>query len=180
MGKQYDGAHIQFKLEQVPDVKRSEAEGRPIYNEIEVIEVHYPGSDITVVPVNEIHKREYAEQYNAFKAGLEQPESGTPLEQWAPMPRNLVLELKHFGIRTVEQLAEASAEAQRKHGMLKQWMKKAKEWLAAANSTQSDVAKLKSQMEALETRLKKAMEMNEVLIQRIEATEGTRLRDVAA
>lgn len=180
MGKQYDGAHIQFKLEAVQDIRRSEAEGRPIFNEIEIIEVHFPGCDITAVPVNELHKKEYAEQYAQFKAGLEQSTTGTPLEQWALLTKSQVYELKHFGIRTVEQLAEANAEVKRKHGAMHALSKKAKEWLAAANSTQSDVARLTSQVESLEAKLKKAMEMNEVLIQRIEATEGTRFRDVAA
>jgi hemolysin activation/secretion protein len=86
-------------------------------------------------------------------------------------------ELQYLGFKTVEQVANASDEAKRKLGTLSKFIKLAQEWLAAANSTQNEVVKLKNQLEQEQIRTAKLENKVELLLQRISANEGTDLRD---
>jgi outer membrane protein TolC len=86
-------------------------------------------------------------------------------------------EFQYLGFKTVEQVANATEDAKRKLGTLSKFVKLAKEWLAAANSDQNDVAKLRVQLEQYQTKYAKLEEKLELLMQRIEASEGTDLRD---
>ena len=183
--KMYDGGHVEFFMDLVPDVKESEAKGRPIYKEVESVRVKFPGSDEHVVVVEERHKQEYPDKYKAFKEGLSQPEEGTPLETWPMMTRPVVMELKHFGIRTIEQLSEITDEARRKLGPLGTWSKKAKEYLKAVNSGPNQAIALQEINEKLQAKIKKYEDQIELLIRRVESLEGNRFdggrinRDVA-
>lgn len=139
------------------------------------VRVKFPGSDETVIPVEEKHKREYPEKWAAFTKNLEQPTEGTPLENWPMMTRPIVQELKHFGFRTIEQLAEGLDDAKRKLGPLGVWIKKAKEYLKAAQSGPNEVVKLREQLETAQARNKKLEENQvELLIMRVESLEGNR------
>jgi hypothetical protein len=183
--RMYDGANIEFFMDLVPDVRESEAKGRPIYREVESIKVKYPGMDETVVPVEPRHAEQYPEKYKAFKEGLAQPEEGTSLESWAMIPRSVVMEMKYFGIRTIEQLATVTDEARRKLGPLSTWVKKAKDYMKALESGPNLAVTLQQLNEQLETKVKKYQEQIELLILRVESLEGNRFeggrinRDIA-
>jgi hypothetical protein len=58
---------------------------------------------------------------------------------------------------------------------LAKFIKLAKEWLDASSSTQADVVKLKQQLEKEQSRTAKLEERLELLMQRVEASEGTSL-----
>lgn len=173
--KQYHGANINFTLETVPDQAATDkANGVPKFKEVEIITVQYPGGEITPVLVNDSHRKEYAEQYAAFKAKEEQPLDGSPLSHWALIPRPVVEELKYFQIKTVEQLAELDDTAKRKIGPLSTWCKKAKEWVKAGTSTQTEVTALREQLERQTKRSDKLENDLAIMIQRVEANEGIR------
>lgn len=174
----YKGAHIKFKrIKEFDEKATEEAGGIPQYKTYDILEVKRPGGDVTPVRVEEWHKKEYPEQWAAFQANQEQPLDGTPLEQWPMITIEVCEQLKHFGIRTIEVLAELNDDLKRKIGPLSVWQKKAKEWLNAANSKQSEVTTLKAQVEKLTKQIAKYQADNDLLIQRIEATEGIRFRD---
>lgn len=177
----YHGATVFFYMEDEElDASATRKAGRPIYKPpFEMFSIRHPGADETCVPVDDRHRQLYPEKYAAFKAGQEQPQEGTPLKLWPPIPKGIGLELGYFGIRTVEQLAACADDAKRKIGVHSRYCKIAKDWLEAANSKESNVAALKGQMEALEAKNAKQAEQIELLLQRIESLSGTSLTNTA-
>ena len=101
---------------------RSSAEGRPIFEDIEVVEIRIPGSrNWTPYPAaahshwevnpftGEQTSRTYAErfprQYAQFKAQMQQTKTGTPLDHAPFLSEGKRAELRAQNIYTVEQLA---------------------------------------------------------------------------
>ena len=84
--------------------------------------------------------------------------------------------MQYLGFKTVEQLAVATDDVKRKLGPLSKFVKLAKDWLEAANSTQNDVAKMKQQLEKAEARAAALEHKLELFMQRVEANEGIDLR----
>jgi hypothetical protein len=170
--KRYDGANIRFFTELVPNEEASTKAGRPIYDEIELFEIHWPGGDKRPRPIQPQDIQEYPELYKAFKGGQEQITEGTPLTEWSMMPKSAAAELAYFGIRTVEQLAGATDEVKRKMGTVSSYTKKAKEWLKAAGSDQVKVAALSEQLEKTQATAKKLEDQLAMALLRIESLEG--------
>lgn len=174
--KRYSGANVRFFNAYNENREKSAKEGRPIYDEIPSISIQWPGGDETVRRIEPQDIQEYPDKYAAFMAGNEPVDSGTPLSEWPPITGTAVRELQHLGFKTIEQLAEATDEVKRKLGPLSKFVKTAQEWLAAANSSQSDVVKLKAQLEREQVRTARLEEQVELLMRRIEGNEGTDLR----
>src|ERR1700755_316054 len=84
-----DGAHPQFFTESQPNAARSEKEGRPCFDDVEMVKILIPGDRLTefVARVNEGHKRRWPKAYAAFKDGQEAPVEGTPIEQLPGMTK---------------------------------------------------------------------------------------------
>ena len=101
---------IKFSVEPQENEQASRKAGRPIFDDVEVIEIRVPGDpDIRRSNVTPDHKRLYPKQYLAFKKGnAQEAVSGTPLSVWPPMKRSQVEEARHFGVHTVQQLAQIS------------------------------------------------------------------------
>lgn len=174
--KRYQGANIKFFYAYNENEEKSLREGRPIFDEIPSISIQWPGGDETVRRIEPQDVQEYPELYSRFKAGSEPVADGTPLAEWSLMTGSAMRELQYLGFKTVEQLANGSDEAKRKLGSLSKFVKLAQDWLAAAKSDQNEVVKLKQLLEKSETRTKALEEKMELLLQRIEANEGTDLR----
>lgn len=174
--KRYSGANIKFFYSYNENREKSLKEGRPIFDEIPSISIQWPGQDETVRRIEPQDMHEYPELYARFKAGSEPVLEGTPLAEWPMMSGSAMRELQYLGFKTVEQLAAANDEIKRKLGPLSKFCKLAKEWLDAANSDQNSVVKLKQQLE-IETKKREHLEHKlELLMQRVEANEGTDLR----
>jgi hypothetical protein len=174
--KRYQGANIKFFFAYNENEEKSLREGRPIFDEIPSISIQWPGGDETVRRIEPQDIQEYPELYSRFQAGSEPVADGTPLAEWSLMTGSAMRELQYLGFKTVEQLANGSDEAKRKLGSLSKFVKLAQDWLAAAKSDQNEVVKLKQLLEKSETRTKALEEKMELLLQRIEANEGTDLR----
>lgn len=174
--KRYSGANIKFFYSYNENREKSLREGRPIFDEIPSISIQWPGMDETVRRIEQRDIDEYPELYARFKAGSEPVLEGTPIAEWPMMTGSAMRELQYLGYKTVEQLAKASDESKRKLGPLSKFCKLAKEWLDAADSDQNSVVKLKQQLEQ-EGKQRRALEEKvELLLQRLEATEGTDMR----
>lgn len=174
--KRYSGANIKFFYAYNENREKTLKEGRPIFDEIPSISIQWPGQDETVRRIEPQDMHDYPELYARFKAGSEPVTEGTPLAEWAMMSGSAMRELQYLGFKTVEQLAAATDDVKRKLGPLSQFVKLAKDWLAAANSTQNDVAKMKQQLEKAEARAAALEHKLELFMQRVEANEGTDLR----
>jgi hypothetical protein len=121
------------------DDTASVEQGRPIYFDCEMVRIYTPGDRNNVVdrPVRDSDKSRWPKQYMAFKAGGDEAAQtvGTPLREWPGVGRAMSEELTYFGIRTVEQLAEANDAACMKVGGLYQLKKAAAIWLDKSKAT---------------------------------------------
>lgn len=174
--KRFHGANVRFFNSYNENKEKSLAAGRAIFDEIPSISIQYPGGDETVRKIEPQDVADYPELYAAFKAGSEAVVSGTPLAEWPLMNGSTLRELQHLGFKTVEQLADAHDEIKRRLGPTGRFVKMAKDWLDAANSSQFNVVTLKQQLEREQKRTAKLEEQVELLMQRIEGNEGTDLR----
>lgn len=104
---------VRFFRMPVKNEEKSLEEGRPIYDDVEMIEKRVRGdrNNIVVKPVTQQEKRDFRDAYRAFLEDTEVKESGTPLAEWPPVNASLREELKYFGYTTVEHLAEADDNA---------------------------------------------------------------------
>jgi len=174
--KRYSGANVKFFYSYNENREKTAKEGRPIFDEIPSISIQWPGQDETVRRIEPQDIHDYPELYARFKAGSEPVIEGTPLAEWPMMSGSAMRELQYLGFKTVEQLAAATDDVKRKLGPLSKFVKLAKDWLDAANSTQNDVAKMKAQLEKAEARAAALEHKLELFMQRVEANEGTDLR----
>lgn len=130
---QRGGPFVEFGLFPRQNAEKSKEAGRPIFEDVEYVKIIVPGDrDEVHRPARDTDRREYRRQYEAFKAGMAAPVSGTPLASWPSLTGSQVAELAFFNVKTVEQLADmADGHAQRFMGAqaLKQ---KAQAFLEAA------------------------------------------------
>lgn len=174
--RRFHGANVRFFNSYNENKDKSLQAGRSIFDEIPSISIQYPGGDETVRKIEPQDTADYPELYAAFKIGSEVVVSGTPLAEWPLMNGSTLRELQHLGFKTVEQLADAHDELKRKLGPTGRFIKMAKDWLDAANSSQFSVVALKQQLEREQKRTAKLEEQVELLLQRVEGNEGTDLR----
>lgn len=96
---------VRFFLHPLQDEEKSRLEGRPIYKEIEMIEVLTPGSrDVLHRKVNQEDMIRFKAHYDAFKASSEHRLDGTPLNEFPFITAAERKELEYFNIFTGEQL----------------------------------------------------------------------------
>jgi hypothetical protein len=174
-------ANVRFTIEYRENPLKTAAEGIPVYDEVETIWVKFGAMDETVRAVEKSDREGiFKEQYQAWKAGVELGLKGTPIDEWSAIPGSAAREFKHVGFHTIEQLAEAPDVAKQKLGTLGRFCDVAKRWVENSQSDQSRVVALEQAVESERKRSKSLEEKLEVLIARINATEGTDLKlDVA-
>jgi hypothetical protein len=116
-----DKARPRFYMDAVHNMALSTKEGRPIYEDKEMVEVRIPGDKLFsfVSVVEEKHKERWPEHYAAFKRGEQQATIGMPLEHWAHplLSRSRIAELKAMHIMSVEDLAGVGDNVLPKIGM---------------------------------------------------------------
>jgi hypothetical protein len=110
-----------FYLEPVQDELASAREGRPIFREVERVEIFLPGNPWTM-PVHNVtdeHRQRWSREYEAFRQGLEPIVDGTPIAEWPILNRAQVMELQALQIMSVEEVAALSDTAcQRAMGLM--------------------------------------------------------------
>lgn len=134
---------------------RSAEEGRPIYEEVDYIQIMSPGNKDSIIqrPADDMDKNRFAEHYQKYKARGSDDEvlEGTRLEDWPGITRSQCEELKFFNIHTLEQImatADSNAQNIMGFGLLKQ---KAEAYLtdADANAAKQALADQKRENEEL-------------------------------
>ena len=97
---------VQFFREAVLSEFKTTQEGRPIYDDVDMIKIHTPGSRDTVVnPVHEGYKQRFPKQWAQYVAKVDQTSSGTPLKVLPWLTTSQVAEMAYFNVHSVEQLA---------------------------------------------------------------------------
>ena len=173
--KPFHGANVRFFNDPIQNKAKSEAAGRPVFDDIPSISIQYPGMDETVRRVEPRDIQAYEEEWKAFQAGNEPVQSGLPLVEWAMVTGSVVKELHYLGFKTVEQLAAANDEVRRKLGPLGNLVKKAQDYIDAAATPQAEVVNLRESLEREKKRTSKLEEMVNLLLSRINSTEGNNL-----
>ena len=80
--------------------------GRPIFDDVDMIRIHTPGSKDTLVAVaHHGYQERFPRQWAQYKAGMEQTTSGTPLSVLPWLTVSQIAEFAAMNIKSVEQLA---------------------------------------------------------------------------
>jgi len=159
---------------------KSDSEGRPIFDDIEAVEIRFPGSrNFGVYPAHQmshwtidentgeqrpVHYAErFRRQYNQFKDHQEQTKSGTPLDFAAFLTEGKRAELKSQNIYTVETLAAVEGAELKNLGPGGRDMKnKAQEYINAGKSRVPDI-KMQADLDAMRAKLQTLEEDNNAL-----------------
>lgn len=101
---------VRFFSQPVKDDMASIQEGRPIFQDTDMVEIRVRGdrNNIVVKPATNEHKARFRGAWEAYRQGRDVQQSGTPLLEWPPCTKSMVEELKYLGFHTVEQVAGAS------------------------------------------------------------------------
>lgn len=100
---------VTFTYHPFIDHSRSKQEGRPIYQDVEMIEIRIPGSrDVLIRNVTEEDKVIYSRLYDHFKAKNTAMIDGTPLTEFPFITAADRKELEYFNVYTAEQIVSIS------------------------------------------------------------------------
>jgi len=150
-----EGLYVLFTTEAIQSDLKTKESGRPVFEDIEIIEIRIPGDDKTIIKtiVSDEHRERFPDEYDAFKENAVFSDSGTPLEHWPAVTKSQVAALKHNHIMNVEDLANLSDANVANIMGGNELKQKAKAFLASANDN-ALVEKQASEIEELRTAIK--------------------------
>jgi|TARA_R110000824_G_scaffold135302_4_gene298540 hypothetical protein len=167
------GFYVEFELRPAENRAESVKTGHPVFDDIEIAVITMPGGSLGVDKVvNEALLTEWKHgipgrkppspsaiaSYDAWKDGREAPVNGIDLKNWPGVTPAQLKMCQGANIRTVEDLADANADAIRRLGMGGVALRnKAISYMESAvtNKNSEEVASLKVEMEALKESLAK-------------------------
>ena len=95
---------VKFFMKPKQDKGQTEKEGRPIFKDVEYVDIKIPGNRGAGAcrPATPADKARFPEHYAAFKQRTEVDlDAGTPLTEWSVISRSQAEELSFFHIKTV-------------------------------------------------------------------------------
>lgn len=149
---------VTFKTEPVLNPYKSTKEGRPIYDDVDMITIRTPGSQLTTIvsPVKYYMDR-FGDKYRTWKSGQMEAASGTPLENFPFLftKPSLIAELKYRNIFTVEQLATIPDTAKQTIMGGHELSKQAADWIVKTKGEAEDHEKveLRARLVAMEEQM---------------------------
>lgn len=147
-----DALLVRFFIDAAKDDVASKEAGRPIYKDVEWIDIRIPGSkdNVVVRPARPGDRERFPRHYAAFKQRIGNAEKvvGTPLAMWPILTKAQVEELKFFNIHTVEQLVGCPDSTSMNFMGIQVLKQKARDYLAAAQSA-APLAALREEVDAL-------------------------------
>lgn len=168
-----DKLWIQFLYLPMINNEKSNAEGRPIFDDVEHVRILQPGNkeSIVVRPVDDMDRRRFRKQYEDWKADRDRPREGTPLDQWPVLTKGQVEELRYFHVTTVEDLANLSDSNAQKFAGINMLRRQAQAFVEQAKEGAA-AQKLATELEQRDneiTSLKQAIEEQSRMIQALNA-----------
>jgi len=176
---QFQGAHnpdaallVKFHRLPVQQPFKSNIEGRPIFEDVDYIQIFTPGNQLNIIdtPVRPEHKQRFAQQWAAYEAAHKQDTAvtGTPVSAWPFLTASQAEEFKAVKFFTVEQIANASDMQLQSLGMMGGMnphviRERAKAYLQAAAGTAApqqqaaELAELKAKNEEMQRQLNALM-----------------------
>jgi len=102
--------YVKFYVRPKLDEAASDEAGRPIYKDVDYVEIRVPGNQTNIIqrPVTDMDKKRFAPAYREFKSGETEQNIGTPLVEAPWITRSQVEELSYLRIRSLEQLANVN------------------------------------------------------------------------
>lgn len=151
--------HVEFYTEAVKDETASRTAGRVVFKEVEFAKISTIGDKDNnfVVRAHEPYMpdkenggmlcaaQRYREAYEAFKAGLDEAASGTPLNHLPFLDKAQIAELKAANIKTAEALAHMGDAAIGKGFGWRELRERARVWL---DDSDKDAVAAKARLEA--------------------------------
>ena len=168
-----ENLYVQFFSHPMQDKAKTLEEGRPIFVDTEYIRIMVPGDKGNVVmrSVREDDRQRFPKQYQAFKNDEEEILEGTPLDKWNFVSAAQVEELKYFGIRTVENLANVTDTNAQKFMGINLLRQKAQEYIAAASS-EAPIAQLQEELSARDATIAEQASLLADMQERLAALEA--------
>jgi hypothetical protein len=126
---------VKFYTKPREDKAATREEGRPIYHDVEYIDIRIPGDRSSGVarPATARDKARFPRHYAAFKNRTDyEGVEGTPLVEWPVITASQCAELAHFNVKTVEQLATLSDTHAQNFMGVNALKRKAQEWMSTA------------------------------------------------
>lgn len=144
------GLLVEFEMYPLLNQRKSDAEGRAIYDDVEFVRIKRPGDKTHEhhAPVREKDRARFREHYKAFLEGRPQAGgSGTPLSEVPFISAAQVKELHAVGFRTVEQLVRADHTAPGlKYQAILGLQSRIKDWLAQTKDN-GHLTKMRGELE---------------------------------
>lgn len=163
---------VKFEIRERQDLDLSAKEGRPIFKEVEYIDIRIPGDRSSTVcrPATFHDKQRFPKHYEAFKERVEYREDGTPLTEWPLIPRTMVNELAFFNVKTVEHLVSMSDSNAQKFAGIRTLQQKAKDWLDKVSGDAVE-SRLREEINEKDAKISSLEEVILNLKQRVDALE---------
>ena len=167
-----ENLYVSFFMHPLQNKGKTLEEGRPIFVDTEYVRIMVPGDKGNVVmrEVREDDKRRFPTQYAAFKNDEAEIVEGTPLDKWNLVSAAQVEELKYFGIRTVENLANVTDTNAQKFMGINILRTKAREYIEAA-ATDAPIAQLQEELSTRDATIEEQGTLIADLTSRLEALE---------
>lgn len=159
-----------FKTIAQPNDAKTAKAGRPIFDDMEVCEIRFPGdrNRISVFPAHAFSQNQarpdgttepvtyaqrFPDQYKRFKQNKQQVQEGTPLEELPFLTQAKRSELKALSIHTAEVLADLDGEPLKTLGMGGRELKNQAIAYIQNASGSADVTAMAAEIEELKARL---------------------------
>jgi len=149
---------IKFHTQAVLHPAKSTQAGRAIYDDVDMITIRTPGSQLTsiVAPVKYYMDR-FGDKYRLWKSSQLEAASGTPLENFPFLftKPSMIAELKYRNIFTVEQLAELTDSGKQSIMGGHELCKRAADWItkSAEDAVDAEKEELKQQLATMQEQL---------------------------
>lgn len=164
---------VKFYSKPLQDNFRTEQEGRPIYNDVDMVRITSPGDQLSVIDTiaTDHYKKRFPRQWAFYQSKQEGDQliiGRTPLSAWPKLTAAQVEELRHMKFHTVEDVANASDIALQNIGMIggmggsafrdaaQLYLRVAKD-ASAVDQAQKETAALRAEMNAMREEMQKQM-----------------------
>lgn len=162
---------VKYYIKSVADKKLSSQEGRPMFKELEYIDIRVPGQrDGVARPATARDKSRFPAHYQAFKNRMEMPVDGTPLSEWPAISRSMADQLSFQNIKTVEQLADLNDNLMGTVQGMIGFKQKAKDWLEATKDD-AILSKLRDELNLRDGKIEEQARTIETMMARLDALE---------
>lgn len=161
---------VRFRADKIKNEGKSKTAGRPIYDDVELVEIRTAGdrNTVKVFPAHSMHRwalnddgeqveETYAERWNAqyrrFKENRQQVQDGTPLSELPFLTEAKRAELRALSVHTAETLAALDGQNLKTLGPGGRELKNQAQAYLDAASGSANVTKMASQIAELQAQL---------------------------